>query len=57
MGGLLGRQMTPEAMAAYYNLGGRVSEIMRVTGKDYNTVMNALKANGADLKTGGHSRG
>lgn len=57
MGGLLARDMTPEAMVAHYNTGGKISDIMRVTGKDYETVIRTLKAHGAELKAGGHGRG
>lgn len=57
MSGLLARNMTPEAMAAHYNTGGKISDIMRVTGKNYETVIRALKEHGAELKAGGHGRG
>lgn len=56
MGILLSKTMTPQAMRAYYETGGRISKIMEVTGKDYDTIVRCLKSAGAHLVTGGHGR-
>lgn len=53
---LLAKNMTPQAMKAYYQSGGTVSKIMEVTGRDYNSVMNALKSVNTKIVTGGHGR-
>ena len=53
---LLSKNMTDQAMAAYYNQGGRIADITNVTGKDYEAVRKAIRNNGGELVTGGHGR-
>jgi len=44
---------TPSQLRAMYEHGLGVSEIMRQTGEDYETVQNKLKAAGTKVQTGG----
>lgn len=53
---VLANKMTPQSMAAYYNSGGRIADIVRVTGKSYEEVLRHIRENGGKLVTGGHGR-
>jgi len=51
---MLAKNMTPQAMRAFYETGGRISTIMDVTGKSYETITRSLREAGTQLVTGGH---
>lgn len=53
---VLAKKMTPQSMAAYYNSGGRIADIVQVTGKSYEEVQRSIRENGGKLVTGGHGR-
>lgn len=51
---MLSKNMTPQAMRAFYETGGRITDIMQVTNKSYETVTRCLREAGARFVTGGH---
>ena len=51
---MLSKTMTPQAMRTFYETGGRISDIMNVTGKSYETITRNLREAGTRLVTGGH---
>lgn len=51
---MLAKNMTPQAMRTYYETGGRISTMMAVTSKSYESIVRSLREAGTELVTGGH---